>query len=129
MGSTTESIRGTGMLKIIAVAAVVAFAAGIMVGLNASSDGAPSGEQVLSSAISANTDVPWPDVTSPDRTSEIERINAEIAVLRVLERSIAERNGEYETLITDITRLQTIKSALEGEIEAAVFLSGAASGQ
>ena len=117
------------MLKFVVVAAIVAFAMGIMVGLNASSGDAPSGEQVLSSAIPANTDVPRPDDTSPDRMTEIERMKAEIAVLNVLEKSIAAHNGEYEALITEITRLQTIKATLEGEIEAATFLSRATLGQ
>ncbi len=117
------------MLKFVVVAAVVAFAVGIVVGLNATSDGALSSRQILSSALPENTDVPRPDNTSPDRMTEFERIDAEITVLKLLEDRIAQQNGEYEALILEIARLETTKTTLEGELADAVFVSGAASGQ
>ena len=117
------------MLKFVVVAAVVAFAVGIVVGSNASSDGAPSGEQVFSSAIPAIPDVVRPGNTSQIRMSDVEKLDAEITLLNVLEKSIAKRNDEYQTLINEIARLLTIKVTLEGELGEAVFISGAASGQ
>lgn len=129
MGSTAESLRGTQMLKFVVVAAVVAFAVGIVVGLNASSDGAPSGEQVFSSASPAIPDVARPGNTSPIRMSDVEKLDAEITLLDMLEKSIAKRNDEYETLNKEIARLLMIKVTLEGELGEAVFISGAASGR
>lgn len=114
------------MLKFVVVAAVVAFAVGIVVGLNASSDGAPSGEQVFSSA---SPDVARPGNTSPIRMSDVEKLDAEITLLDMLEKSIAKRNDEYETLNKEIARLLMIKVTLEGELGEAVFISGAASGR
>lgn len=117
------------MLKFVVVAAVVAFAVGIVVGLNASSDGAPSGEQVFSSASPASPDVARPGNTSPIRMSDVEKLDAEITLLDMLEKSIAKRNDEYETLNKEIARLLMIKVTLEGELGEAVFISGAASGR
>ena len=117
------------MLKFVVVAAVVAFAVGILVGVNSTSNDAPSTGAVLSNAIAANTDVPGPGDTSPDRMTNIERLYAEIAVLNMLENGIAERNDEYKALISEIARLLTVKSTLEVELGEAVFVPRVASGR
>ena len=111
------------------VAAVVAFAVGILVGVNSTFNDAPSTGAVLSNAIAANTDVPGPGDTSPDRMTNIERLDAEIAVLNMLEHGIAERNDEYKALISEIARLLTVKSTLEVELGEAVFVPRVASGR
>lgn len=117
------------MLKFVAAAAVVAFAVGILVGVNSTSNDAPSTGAVLSRAIAANTDVPGPGDTSPDRMTNIERLGAEIAVLNMLKNGIAERDDEYKALISEIARLLTVKSTLEVELGEVVFVPRVASGR
>ena len=124
---STAEMQGGQMLKFVVAATVVAFAVGIFVGVNSTSKDAPSTGAVLSSAISANTDVPGPDNTAPDRMTNIERLDAEIAALNMLENGIAERNDEYKALISEIARLLTVKSTLEVELGEAVFAPRVAS--
>ncbi len=117
------------MAKFIVVTAVLALAVGIVIGVNSEPDNTTRGGQVLSNATPASADVPQLDESDPDRITNVERIDAEIAVLNLLRASISERNKEYEALISEITRLHTIRAILEGEIEAAQFVSGLTSGQ
>ncbi len=117
------------MAKFIVVTAVVALAVGIIIGVNSKPDSPPRNGQVLSNATPASSDVPQLDESGPIRMTDVEKIEAEIAVLNLLDSSISERNEEYEALISEITRLHTIRAILEGEIEAAQFVSGLTSGQ
>ena len=117
------------MLKIIVVAAVVAFAVGIIVGVNSTSDRTSRVEQVLTAAAPTSSDVPQFDPSDPGRLTNVEKIGSEITVLKLLENRIAERNVEYEALISEINRLRTIEATLAEEIEKEVFLPRRFSGQ
>ena len=118
------------MAKYIAVAAVVALAVGIIIGVNSNPDSTPWVGQALSNAIPASADVSLLDETGLGRITNAERIDAEIGVLNLLADAIAdqdatlsEREEKYEALISEITRLTTIRDTLQGEIEAVQLIS------
>ncbi len=117
------------MAKFIIVAAVLAFAAGIMVGVNSTSGETSGIEQVLANATPASSDIPQLDEFDPNRMTNIERIDAEIAVLNMLESSISERNAEYEALLSEITGLKAARDILGEEIRGARLVLQQPSGQ
>ena len=117
------------MLKFIIVAVAVAFAIGIVVGLNAAPDSTPSVGQVLGNAVPANAAIPQSPNTSSVGMTNTENSDAEIMLLKLLEASIAERNNEYRVLISEIARLQLIKITLKGEPGETVFVPGVTAGR
>ena len=117
------------MLKFVAVAVAVAFSVGMAVGLNAMPDSTPSVGQGLSNAVPANAGIPQSPNTSWAAMTSAEKSDAEIALLKVLERKIAKSNEKYEALISEIARLQTIKATLEEELGETVLVPGVTPGQ
>jgi hypothetical protein len=108
------------MLKFIVVAAAVAFAVGIVVGVNLSSSGTSGTEQVLNIATPASYDVPQLDASDPRQMMNDEQLDTQIEVLNILGSSISYRNAEHRLLISEIARLQMLKADLEAEIDGVV---------
>ncbi len=110
------------MLKFIVVAAVVAFAVGIIVGMNSSSNGTPGIEQVLNNATPASSDVPRLDASDSRQMTNGEQLDTQIELLKVLSSEISYRNAEHQLLISEIARLRMMKADLEAEVDGAVFV-------
>ena len=112
------------MLKfiVVAVAVVVAFAVGIIVGVNSSSSGTSGIEQVLNNATPASSDVPQLDASDPRQMTNSDQLNAQIELLKWLNSNVSNRNAERQLLISEIARLRTMKSDLEAEVDGAVFV-------
>ena len=112
------------MLKfiIVAVAVVVAFAVGIIVGVNSSSSGTSGIEQVFNNATPASSDVPQLDASDPRQMTNSDQLNAQIEPLKWLNSNVSNRNAEYQLVILEIARLQTMKSDLEAEVDGDVFV-------
>ena len=117
------------MLKLVAVAVAVAFSVGIAVGLNAMPDRTLAVGQVLGNAVPANAGIPQSPNISWAAMTNAEKSDAEIALLKVLERIIEESNEKYEALISEIARLQTIKTTLEEELGETVLVPGVTPGR
>ena len=117
------------MLKFIVVAAVVAFAVGIIVGTNSTSGNASLTEQVVSDAIPAESIAPQLTKTETDLLATLDSFSDELALLRMIESGIAQRSEEYEALNLEIVRLAVIKTALEKELGVVVSASLSESGQ
>ncbi|MCH8102735.1 MAG: hypothetical protein IIB28_06235 [Chloroflexi bacterium] len=88
-----------------------------------SSSGGTSGiEQVLNNAAPASSDIPLLDASDPRQMTNSDQLNAQIEPLKWLNSNVSNRNAEYQLLILEIARLQTMKSDLEAEVDGAVFV-------
>ena len=117
------------MTKFMVAAIVAAFAVGILVGLSTRSESAALGGQVLNSAIPAQSDVAQLEDSDPSRMTSLDKLDAQVALLNILQASLIERNVEYEELIAEIERLTTIKATLEEELAETAFVPGRPLGQ
>ena len=92
------------MVKFIAVAAVMAFAVGLIrVNFRSTSD-RPVAE-VASNAIPANSSAERPEDSSRTQTVTSDEFSENVDLLKSLEISIGKRNREYEDLIAEINKL------------------------
>ena len=114
------------MVKIIVISAVLAIAIGTLVALTTGPTGSSTIGGVIRSGASPESTVPQPLGSVSTQISGVDRISTEIALLNLLESSISERNKEYEQLVSEITRLKTIRDTLQAELGEVVFVPAAA---
>ena len=64
-----------------------------------------------------------PDAADPDQMTNLERIDAEVAVVKLLTNTISELDEEYQALISEISGLKAARDILKAEITSPEFVS------